>query len=514
MRGRYRIIALGLCAILLFGVVALGERPAIETILPDRFGFGVSSFGGVLDWPAQVKASHGINWDFLYWYQMKDSSQWFLEAKLARAANLGAMPVITHYQLYDRGKAAGYSGDHSWDIVIKAVQDPIVMRDYFDNVKWIMQSAGNFGQPTIFQTEPDSTTWLRQYHTEETNDATQGYVAVAASGHPDLKDLPDTIAGYAQALVRLRDLYAPDNVYMGLCEFDNVNGWHPERSVTFIQSLGARFDILFTHHTIKYSTKGEGWWDAFSETDHARFLNWIGTITDATGLKYIHWQAEIGATDYGLMPDYPSEERISDLIAAGSVATLFDLYTLDGPPHHQPQHGYTSSPPPDHPAYNSLDKLAERLQRYYNQPTSLDPGIASFTDWAESVFTPEEQSDPAISGEEMDPDNDRVSNLYEYAFGLNPNSKDREGLPVIRIHGGDDRNIASYSFSRLPDCTDIEYHLWISTNMVSWTEKSLADGDIGISSEGDRETITISTTNGIWRSVFYKLEVRNIQPLD
>lgn len=38
-------------------------------------------------------------------------------------------------------------------------------------------------------------------------------VAVAASGHPELSDLPDTIAGYAQALIRLRDTYAPDNVY-------------------------------------------------------------------------------------------------------------------------------------------------------------------------------------------------------------------------------------------------------------------------------------------------------------
>ena len=223
----------------------------------------------------------------------------------------------------------------------------------------------------IFQTEPDSTTWLRQYHTDETQDATNGYAAVAASGHPDLADLPDTIAGYAQGLVRLRDLYAPDKVFMGLCIFDNENGYNPDDSVTFIESLGTRFDLAFTHHVVKYTTKDEGWWDAYSETDQARFVTWIDTISKATGLRYVHWQTVIGAADYGLMPDYPNEERITPLVEAGSIANLFDLYTLDGPPHSQPWHGYSTSPPADHPAYNSLDKLAERLGAYYADPIEL-----------------------------------------------------------------------------------------------------------------------------------------------
>ena len=377
-------------------VSAQSTRPPIETILPGYFGFGVSSFGGVLEWPGQVKQSHGINWNFLYWYQLKDATQWYLETKLQRAADLGAIPVITHYQLLDRGTAAGYTGAQEWDVVIQAVQDPSVMRGYYDNVQWVLQTAAAFGQPTIFQTEPDSTTWLRMFHTGGTNDANNGYVAVAASGHPDLADLPNTIAGHMQALVRLRDLYAPDNVYMGLCEFDNANGYDPEYSVTFLQSLGSQWDVLFTHHVIKYSTKDYGWWDAYSPTDQERFLTWINTITSATGLKYIHWQTVIGASDYGMMPDYPAQERISDLVAAGSIGCLFDLYTLDGPPHSQPWHGYTTSPPPEHPAYNSLDKLAERLQRYYQAPIpipsagpaiSIAPAGAIETDSGTSTLT-------------------------------------------------------------------------------------------------------------------------------
>ncbi|MBN2714506.1 MAG: hypothetical protein JXX14_01550 [Deltaproteobacteria bacterium] len=350
---------------------APNDRPALLDVIPNYFGFGYSSFSAVRSWPPQVKKTHGINWNYLYWYQLTSADETVLPARLDEAVENHVMPVLTHYQLLDRGRNAGYDGNTEWDIVIQAVQDNSLMRDYFGNVTGLMKAAAAHGTPMIFQTEPDSTTWLRQYHTDDTWDARNGNVAVASTGHQDLADLPNTIAGYAQALVRLRDLYAPKNVYMGLCEFDNENGWNPDRSVAFIKSLGAKFDVLFTHHIIKYSTKDEGWWDAFSETDQERFLLWIRTITQATGLKYIHWQTVIGAEDYGLMPDYPTEERISQLVDAGSIGNLYDLYSLDGPPHSQPWHGFSSSPPADHPAYNSLDKLAERLSAYYASPIPL-----------------------------------------------------------------------------------------------------------------------------------------------
>jgi hypothetical protein len=346
-------------------------RPDLLDVIPGTFGFGYSSFSAVRSWPPTVSASHGINWNYLYWYHLHTASDEVLPARLTEAEEQGVMPVLTHYQLLDRGTAAGYVGDNEWDVVIQAVQDADLMRAYFDNVQALMQGCSDFGSYVIFQTEPDSTTWLRQYHTGQTSDANDGTVAVAASGHPDLSDLPDTIAGYVQALVRLRDRYAPDHVYLGLCVFDNENGWNPDDSVTFIQSFNTEVDVLFTHHVVKYSTRDEGWWDAFSETDQNRFIEWIDTISSATGLRYIHWQTVIGSADYGLMPDYPTVERISPLVAAGSIANLFDLYSLDGPPHSQPWHGYSSSPPPDHPAYNSLAMLAERLSAYYASPIPI-----------------------------------------------------------------------------------------------------------------------------------------------
>ena len=346
-------------------------RPPLLDLIGDHFAFGYSSYSNTRGWGDEVRESHDIDWRFMYWYHLDIADETVLPARLAEAKASNVIPILTHYQLLDRGKLAGYEGANEWDVVTQAVQDPDVMRGYFDNVQYLMEEIARLGGPVIFQTEPDSTTWLRQYHTGETWDARDGMVAVAASGHPDLSDLDDTIAGYAQALVRLRDRYAPKDVYMGLCEFDNENGYNPDRSVKYIQSLGAKFDVLFTHHVVKYSERGEGWWDAYSETAQQRFLTWIKTITEGTGLPYIHWQTVIGSADYGLMPDYPEQERISDLVEAGSVANLFDVYRREGPPHSQPWHGYSSSPPPSHPAYNSLEKLAERLERYYKAPIPL-----------------------------------------------------------------------------------------------------------------------------------------------
>lgn len=316
-------------------------RPELLEILPNHFSFGFSSFSATRAWPPEVSASHGIDWTFLYWYHLVVADDTVLPARMREAKEQGVVPVLTHYQLLDRGTAAGYTGAEEWDVVTQAVEDPGLMREYYDNVQSIMETAATLGGPLIFQTEPDSTTFLRQYHTGGSHHADDGRVAVAASGHPDLQDLPDTIAGYMQALVRLRDLYAPSDVYVGLCIFDNENGYNPDDSVLFVSSLNADVDVLFTHHVIKYSTRDEGWWDAYSETDQQRFLEWIGAITSATGLRYIHWQVVIGSADYGMMPNYPAEERISDLVAAGSIAALFDLYRLDGPPHSQPWHGYS-----------------------------------------------------------------------------------------------------------------------------------------------------------------------------
>ncbi|MDX9868570.1 MAG: M4 family metallopeptidase, partial [Kiritimatiellia bacterium] len=54
--------------------------------------------------------------------------------------------------------------------------------------------------------------------------------------------------------------------------------------------------------------------------------------------------------------------------------------------------------------------------------------FAGYGSWQSTHFTPEELNDPAVSGDEADPDGDGVSNGLEYAMGLDPWSPDTEGL--------------------------------------------------------------------------------------
>ena len=51
----------------------------------------------------------------------------------------------------------------------------------------------------------------------------------------------------------------------------------------------------------------------------------------------------------------------------------------------------------------------------------LDPLFAK-TQWLQANFTPAELADPAISGDNADPDHDGIVNELEYAFGLDPNN--------------------------------------------------------------------------------------------
>ena len=109
-----------------------------KTVVFDMLGdiFSVSMDGG-----EATALTHGIEWNYLYWYQLPGGSQDFLEAKLARADALGTVPVVTHYQLLDRGREAGYSGAEEWDVVIQAVQDDAVI----GGVDHVVRRLDHFG---------------------------------------------------------------------------------------------------------------------------------------------------------------------------------------------------------------------------------------------------------------------------------------------------------------------------------------------------------------------------------
>jgi hypothetical protein len=92
--------------------------------------------------------------------------------------------------------------------------------------------------------------------------------------------------------------------------------------------------------------------------------------------------------------------------------------------------------------------------------------------WKSRVFTAAQLNDPAISGNNADPDNDGVINALEYAFNLNPLVSDRNGeggIPKpsrVRI---DNQEYLRVTFVRRAAPVDVRYTAQISEDLSAWT---------------------------------------------
>ncbi len=365
--------------LLLALVFAQGGAPGrlpIESVLPRHFGFGISCFSAAGDWPERMKQQHGVAWDFFYIYLVPvddvRARNEHLANFLRRSEKAGAIPIVSFYQLLQRGQRRGLKGPEI-EVVLQAVKDKDLMREYLADVKEVLQVLAKFPQPAIFHSEPDSWAFMEWHGTRDTHDALQCPAMVKSSGLPEAAGFDDNAAGLARAILRLRDLVAP-RVYMGIHAKDFRAGTRPYLPVKLIRDCG-KWDILIGDGIGHgYLKRDAGWWDTFSDDRLKLYMTWFGTLTRDLGLKYIHWQTVIGAGDYALMPDYTGKERLSSYIAAGSAACTFDLR---GDPEKggrsDPAHGYADRPPEGHPAMNTPQALIDRLERYYKKPLPARP---------------------------------------------------------------------------------------------------------------------------------------------
>ncbi len=136
-------------------------------------------------------------------------------------------------------------------------------------------------------------------------------------------------------------------------------------------------------------------------------------------------------------------------------------------------------------------------------------GIA-FQDWQSSHFTTEEIADATISGPQADPDGDGVANFLEYAFGLDPMTPAREGLPVLNTARIDGADYLSLSFSRLKTSDDLTYVVEVSSDLARWsplgaTVQTVVD-------RGEREIVTVRDSVPVGSVAQRFLRVRVVAP--
>jgi hypothetical protein len=224
------------------------------------------------------------------------------------AAN-GIVPVFTYYMLLQSLPGGGSESEANFN----NLNNTATMTAYYGDLRLFFQKAGAFpAQRVVLHVEPDFWGHMQQRATND--DARTVPAKVAETGLPELAGLPSNVSGFARAVLRLRDAYAP-NVIVGY----HLSVWgtrvdialsNPSdatvdalgtRAAVFYTSLEANFDIAFAEfsdrdsgfHQYVNGDAGRSWWDAEDFRRSARFL---GRYAAAAGKRIVMWQIPLGNT--------------------------------------------------------------------------------------------------------------------------------------------------------------------------------------------------------------------------
>ncbi len=282
---------------------------------------------GLTDYPGGAASLHASG-DFAFRYQylaggVNTGSGWatwnsgakFADYYVDESIAVGMTPVFPYYQMLQSkpGVDAYYAGTMDEDEAdLYNLNNAATMQAYWADVRLLFQHLGAYSETIVIDVEPDLWGYIQQAASGD-NAATIP-AAVASSGDGDVAGLPNNAAGFAQAFVRLRDMYAP-NVLLGyhmsawgtmtdpiwqntpLSEIDAL----ADRAAAFEASLGAAFDLSFgdpadrdaDFDRIINGDGGQSWWDA---ADYARWDRWIGRFVRDSGLRMVMWQIPLGNT--------------------------------------------------------------------------------------------------------------------------------------------------------------------------------------------------------------------------
>jgi hypothetical protein len=247
-------------------------------------------------------------------------------------------PVFTYYMV--RQSLPGRDDSDEARADLDNLRNQATMRDLYADLRLLFRRLHG-SRPVIVHVEPDL--WGYAQRAARADDASTVPAAVASSGDPDLAGLPNTLAGFAQATVRLRNRYAPN---VRLAYHLSVWGTNTDialqdppprqvdrlaaRAARFERSLGARFDYAFAEFSDRdadfkrliYGDGGASWWRA---GDFSRDIRFDSRFSHATRLRLFKWQIPLGNTLMRAMDNtwgHYQDNRVQWLLGAGSRAHL------------------------------------------------------------------------------------------------------------------------------------------------------------------------------------------------
>lgn len=349
---------------------------AIPAALPSRLLIGLVERHG----ETWMKES-GVRWDVRYAYFTKGwidgwgsgaaDGAWGLRY-LRECAAQGFIPAVSYYQVF--GEPGG--GEQAF---LEKVQSPETMRSYFSDVAVLMRRAREFGGPVLVLVEPDGFGYLQQ---KSGGDPTLK-AAVASTRIPALQGLPDTVAGWGLAFLRLRQAERADNVILGM----HVSAWasgrdvahtavdvdlEPEVAKTYAflaplglaaNATGSTYDVLVADpldrdaRFYELTQHSDRWWDARDDApvrsrSFNRYLEWLRLWNATARKRWVIWQIPAGNSNHldvlnrGLArqgykdnrPEYffgpRAIEHLERFARAGAIALLFGA-GMDGMSSHR-----------------------------------------------------------------------------------------------------------------------------------------------------------------------------------
>ncbi|MBB6690676.1 hypothetical protein H7B90_04585 [Cohnella xylanilytica] len=373
-------------------VDAPAPQPAVPPTLPDIMKLGVFATNndeyGVDGWMEDT----GLPWNFAYrylnggvnnedgwtaWdqYNVGDWRGAYAYDYAKDATDRGFVPVFTFYQMLQTisGDCLNCTSEAEDDLV--TLNDPYAMRAYLEEFKLLMQLLGTgeyngrkgIGKTAVVHVDPDLAGYAQQavldnrncfgLCTGQGNDPALLKAAVASTRMPELEDLPDTYQGFNWALLRLRDLYAP-NVIMA----PHVNSWgtmrdvgkdpDPDLDVEGLGKLAGEFaaksgtklvpagikpyDFIFNDIDDDDSAAGRGYWLDRTNLTLPNFHRWeqfVKSAVNHSGKKAMIWQIPVGNQVYRAMNNTPGHYQdnkveylfghMDELVDSGIVGLMF-----------------------------------------------------------------------------------------------------------------------------------------------------------------------------------------------
>jgi len=351
---------------------ATGSYRAVSagaTALPhDKLHFGLANEPTDLSW----MTSSGVPWRYRYQYLaggVNTGSGWetwnspagaYATLYMNASSANSYIPVFSYYELL---QSTPSTGANESDRDFSNLNNTSTMAAYYANFKLLMQLAGTYGKTVVVQVEPDLWGYLEQRAAGGA--ASTLTASVASSGFGDVSGIPNTAQGFADALLKLRDLYAP-NALLAI----HASAWgsgidiasdtsaavnpvaEADKTAAFLNSagiasnaFGSTWDLVFNdvddHDAGWWEKQGADnagfthWWDPTNTSfpNFSRYLAWVAELHSKTARPQVVWQVPEGNQYYltmnntcghyqdNIAPYFIS--HASDLYAAGLIAVLF-----------------------------------------------------------------------------------------------------------------------------------------------------------------------------------------------